>query len=155
MSSFAGSQTQTFWRWVMTKELLVSLFSSFWIVLWSFLSFFPTGDPERTFHSSAVCLQQLLFLKKCLLVIKAESFLGHGSTSLCQGSAGSLKGKSFRASAQPQCANHFRDTGVPSSTLDALSFLKPNSLLGRRTRFARHTSVRTQRLVQRSNCTSD
>lgn len=57
----AGSQTQTFWRWVMTKELLLSLFSSFWIVLCNFPSFLPTGDPERTGHSFAVCLQQLLF----------------------------------------------------------------------------------------------
>lgn len=73
----------TLWWWAMTEELLASVLSSLWVVLWSLSSFFPTGDPEHTFHSFEVCLQQLLFpfLKKCLLSIKAKSSLGSGSRS--------------------------------------------------------------------------
>lgn len=40
---------------------LVSLLSSFWIVLSCFPSFFPPGDPGHTVHSFEVSLQQLLF----------------------------------------------------------------------------------------------
>lgn len=79
----AGSQTQTFWRWVMTKELLLSLFSSFWTVLCNFPSFLPTGDPERTVTVLRFAFNNFYSLKKCLLPIEAESSLGHSSTWLC------------------------------------------------------------------------
>lgn len=68
-----SSQFPTLWRWAMTQELLASLLSSFWIVLWNFpLSFLPMGHPECTFTVLRFAFNNFYSLEKCLLSIKTS-----------------------------------------------------------------------------------
>ena len=76
MQFFASSQIQTFRWWAVTKELLASLLSSFWIVLWNFPGpSFLLETLNALFTVLRSAFNNFCSLKKCLLLVKAESSL--------------------------------------------------------------------------------